>query len=70
MQMVKRLMLGVRVTDEMMAALKIEAAKERRTVSAWVENLLFDILTERGHNLNNSSDASSSAPQSNTEEKT
>ena len=68
--MVKRLMLGVRVTDEMMAALKIEAAKERRTVSAWVENLLFDILTERGHNLNNSSDASSSAPQSNTEEKT
>ena len=50
-QMAKRLMLGVRVTDEMMAALKIEATRDRRTVSAYVENLLFDLLAERGHSL-------------------
>ena len=54
--MAKRLMLGVRVAYEMMAALKIEAAKERRTVSAWVENLLFDALTKRGHDLNKKSE--------------
>jgi hypothetical protein len=46
-------MLGVRVTREMMAALKKEAAKERRSVSAWVENILFALLTKRGHALEN-----------------
>lgn len=62
--MVKRLMLGVRITDEMMAALKIQAAKERRTVSAWVENLLFDDLSKRGHTLDDTGDLRDESPRS------
>lgn len=62
--MAKRLMLGVRVTGEMMAALKIQAAKERRTVSAWVENLLFDDLSKRGHILDDTGDLRDGSPRS------
>jgi hypothetical protein len=46
---IKSNLLGVRITDNLLSALRQEAEKERRTVSALVVKVLAEWLRLKGH---------------------